>query len=144
MYSDKFIKLAKGYENKLNKLKTEDIKSYILELNNFSEALEMVLPEEMEVFLSEVGIKNDFKMWKESSLSMLKSIDEYGVDVSKKIVFVKKENDVIETPLLDINKYINEKNIQESWKKLLALSFMVRPENYEYYQITNALIMEGE
>ena len=36
MYSEKFLKLVKGYQAKLEKLKSENIQEYILELNNFS------------------------------------------------------------------------------------------------------------
>ena len=143
MYSEKFLKLTKGYQSKLENLKNSNIEEYILEMNNFSSNMEMVLPEDMNKFLETTGIKEDFQLWKESSLSMLKSLDEYGVDVEKRVIFVRKGDDRIETPLLDVNKYVESKVAEEdSWQRVLALSFMMRPENYEYYQITNSLIMQ--
>ena len=104
--------------------------------------MEMILPEDMVKFLTETGIQSDFKLWKEGSLAMLKDLDEYGVDIDKKVIFVKKGEDKIESPLLDVNTYINDKVPDEnSWQRVLALSFMIRPDNFEYYQITNSLIM---
>jgi hypothetical protein len=142
MYSEKFIKVCQGYKIKLDNLQRKDYKQYILELNNFSEILEMILPADLEVFLNSSGISSSFKLWKDSSLAMIKCVDEYGIDLENKKIFIKKGIDVIEYPLLDVNEYIKSLNFaKDSWEYFLSLSLMIRPSTYEYYQITNAIIL---
>lgn len=141
--SDRFNLIVNSYKDKLDLLKLSDTKKYILELNNFYKNILLLEKDSLNSYLEKIGILEEFKKFKKYSQDLMGEIHYLKIDPESKTITIKNNELTIKEELVDITKYLKDKNLKEdSWEYYLLLSFLIYPDNYELYQVYHAIILK--
>lgn len=110
-----------------------------------SEIAPALFPEEYSYFLKKVGLETFFSNWKNSVQSLLNLAQSYEVDTVNKKVSVIYGDNKIEGELVDVREFIyKELNLtKNSWESELTLSILAQLDNFEVFQVANAIILKN-
>ena len=129
-----------------NHLKTLPVQSstFMKHLLSFSTVLEKLHPQEFNNKMKELKIDEVMKEMMSTAGEMIKQSDSFNLNPANRTIEVTLGEDTISSPIVDLREYLTEtlKIEKDSENYYLALSYFSRTENFELFQITQALILK--
>ena len=122
----------------------DDALKYMKSILSFSSVLEKMFPKEFNEKMTQLGVLSLMKDLYESAGEMIKAVENFQLNTADKTIEVNLDGMKLCSPIVDINDYIqnNLKIEKDTVDYLLVLSFLSRTENFEMFQITQAIILK--
>lgn len=141
------MKSYKEAEDKIfNYLQTQDKKSptYLKSLLSFSSVLEKLFPKEFDDKMMLLGVKELMSESYATAGEMIKKSDTYYLNPYKRTIEVNLGDEKIESPIIELQDFMKSvlKLKEDTVDYLLVLSYLSRIENFELFQITQAIILK--
>ena len=138
-----YLEVEKKLYDQVLASKDEPLK-YMKSILSFSSVLEKLYPKEFNEKMTKIGVLSLMKDLYDSAGVMIKEIENLQLNVEDKTIEVNMDGMKLCSPIVDLSEYI-EKNLgldKTSIDYLLVLSFLSRTENFEMFQITQAIILK--
>ena len=118
--------------------------TFMKHLLAYSTVLEKMHPQEFSLKMKELKVAEAMDQMKQVASEMVKQADSFHLNPSTRTIEVSLGEDTISSPIVDVREYITKDlNIEkDSQDYYLVLSYLSRIENFELFQITQALILK--